>query len=100
MADGYKIYSYSQLIVKDLDKAYFLPHSCSSYCKDSKVFNDEKYFHFDYPLKDSKEKDILRQVRHLATIGTAIPSLVDVKPGSLQSNHWEKPGCRFSQPQK
>lgn len=49
MADGYKIYSYSQLIVKDLDKAYFLPHSRSSYCKDSKVFNDKKYFHFDYP---------------------------------------------------
>ena len=90
MADGYKIHSYSQLIVKYLDKAYVLPHSRSSYCKGSKVFNDKKYFHFDYPLKDSKGKDILRPIRHLATIGTAIPSTPDVKPDSLQSNHWEK----------
>ena len=90
MANSEKLLTYSQLIVRDLDKAYFLPHSRSSYCKDSKIYNDKKYMHFDYPLKDSKEEGILRPIRHLATIGNAIPTLIDAKPDSLQSNHWKQ----------
>ena len=34
--------------------------------------------------------DILRPIRHLATIGNAVPTLVDIKPDNLQSNHWKK----------
>lgn len=90
MANENKIYSYSQLIVKDLDKAYFLPYLRSTYCKGSKFCNDKKYMYFDYPLRGTQESDILRPIRHLATIGNAVPTLVDIQPDNLQSNHWKK----------
>ena len=45
--------------------------------------------YFDY-LNDTTELDILRPIRHLATIGNAIPSLSDITPDVLQSNHWKK----------
>ena len=90
MANDYKVHSYSQLIVKDLDKAYFLPYLRSSYCKGSRLYNDNKYMYFDYALRDTKESDLMRPIRHLATIGDAIPSLSDIKPDALQSNHWKK----------
>ena len=90
MANVYKVHSYSQLIVKDLDKAYFLPYLRSSYCKGSRLYNDNKYMYFDYALRDTKESDLMRPIRHLATIGDAIPSLSDIKPDALQSNHWKK----------
>ena len=85
-----KVHSYRHLIVKDLDKAYFLPYLRSSYCKRSRLYNDNKYMYFDYALRDTKESDLMRPVRHLATIGDAIPSLSDIKPDALQSNHWKK----------
>ena len=90
MANVYKVHSYSQLIVKDLDKAYFLPYLRSSYCKGSRLYDDNKYMYFDYAKKDTKESDLMRPIRHLATIGDAIPSLSDIKPDALQSNHWKK----------
>ena len=90
MANDNTIYSYGQLIVKDLDKAYFLPYLRSSYCKGSRLYNDKKYMYFDYALRDTKESDIMRPIRHLATIGDAVPSLSDIKPDTLQSNHWKK----------
>ena len=90
MANDYKVYSYSQLIVKDIDKAYFLPYVRSSYCKGSRLYNDNKYVYFDCVLRDTKESDLMRPTRHLATIGDSIPSLSDSKPDALQSNHWKK----------
>ena len=101
MANNYKVHSYSHLIVKDLDKAYFLPYHRSSYCKGSRFYDDNKYMYFDYAKKDTKESDLMRPIRHLATIGDATASLSDMKPGALQSNHWKKwlPVCP-AQPQK
>ena len=77
MANNYKVHSYSHLIVKDLDKAYFLPYLRSSCCKESRLYDDNKYMYFDYAKKDTKESDLMRPIRHLATIGDAIPSLSD-----------------------
>ena len=96
MANVYKVHCYSQLIVKDLDKAYFLPYLRSSYCKGSRLYNDNKYMYFDYALRDTKESDLMRPIRHLATIGDAIPSLCLM----LSNRITGKSGCQFFQPQK
>ena len=53
-----QVHSYSHLIVEDLDKAYFLPYHRSSHCKGSRLYNDNKYMHFDYAKKDTKESDL------------------------------------------
>ena len=90
MANDYKVHSYSHLIVKDLDKAYFLPYLRCSYCKGSRLYDDSKYMYFDYAKKDTKESDLMRPIRHLVTIGDAVPSLSRIKPDALQSNHWKK----------
>ena len=91
MANNYKVHSYSHLIVKDLDKAYFLPYRRSSYCKGSRLYDDNKYMYFDYAKKDTKESDLMRPIRHLATIGDAIASLV---PSNQITG---KSGCQFVQ---
>ena len=84
-----KINCYSQLIAKDLNEAYFLPYTISSYHKDAKFHNDKKYLVFDR-RRDMKTVDTLPPIRHLATIGNAVVSLVDIKPDSLQLDHWNK----------
>ena len=85
MANDNMLYSsLSQRIVKDLDKAYFLPYLRSTYRKGAKICNDKKYMHFDYSLRGTRESDVLRPIRQLSAIGNAVPTLIDIQPDSLQ----------------
>ena len=68
----------------------YFPFQLHLFLISARLYNDNKYMYFDYALRDTKESDLMRPIRHLATIGDAIPSLSDIKPDALQSNHWKK----------
>ena len=70
-----KINCYSQLIVKDLNEAYFLPYTISSYHKDAKFHNDKKYLVFDR-RRDMKTVTIRTVLIFSGKQGAAPPSRI------------------------
>ena len=79
-----------QLIKKDLKKAYFFPTFGSSYCKNFRFLNKNKYRIYDYPPKHLTHVEVFCPQENFCTAGNEIPVLTDHPPPEFLQQHWTK----------
>ena len=80
----------SSLYCQDLHNAYIMPEYPSSFQKNAKFLNENKYFIHDFPPLSLEYIEYLRPIRMCPVAGNDLPILLHHPPNTILQDHWNK----------